>query len=395
MEKTMDIKLNKSNILHIMPGKGWYIDDCTTTCPELLMNGMITRESTKIDILNNPCIYVMSACNGTCQYCYQNSHLSRPTHNLTFDEIKEFVTKLNKYQDNNAPKSIELFGGEPLLRKDICEIITLLKQFGYTIMIATNGTLPILKNYQFLNLIKKNVHIRISLDGHTPELHEKYRTKDSFKKIIENIRFLRNAGIDVSVKSIITDHNFPYIENILRFLRDELHVQHWNYNVLYKLEVCQENDIKTSITHYEMVKELCKDKYYPFLPMFKQTPFTQMLTSVYVKHTKRYRRMYIFLNYDKKIYMNDQLIVPEYSIGDCSDFDLPFENFICKYETEKAACANCYVKDYCYLGNYGELYKEDPTLKSEFPTCDYLRNSIIHLMSQKNKGIKMLKKIYS
>ena len=390
----MDIKIEKNKILHILTGKGWYIDNRENANVELLANRSIKRELTAVDVLNNPCIYIMSVCNGTCRYCYQNSHLLKATPNLSFDEIKKFIEWISKYQDHSLTKTIELFGGEPLLRKDIREIILLLKQYGYRISIATNGTLPILQDSSFLSIIKDHVHIRISLDGHTAELHEKYRTPRSFNKIVDNIKILRSAGIDVSVKSIISDYNFPFIEDILYFLRDQLRVEQWNYNVLYKLDTYYENDIVTHIDHRDMIEELCNKKYEKFLPMFKQTPFTQMLTSVFVRKTKRYRRIYIFLNYDKKIYMNDQLIDPEYSVGDLDNLDLQFQDFISMYETERESCKHCYAKDYCYLGNYGELYRKDPTLKSEFPTCDILRKSIIFLMSQQINGINMLKKIY-
>jgi len=390
----MNIKLNDNNILHVIAGMGWYIDNNEVIDVKRLGESFINRSWEEKDVLNNPCIYVMPVCNGTCQYCYQNKNLSTSMPNLTYNDIKRFIEKLNCYQNGNINRTVELFGGEPLLRKDIKDIIMLLKENGYRVLIATNGTLPILRDSEFLKIIKENVHIRISLDGHTKELHEKYRTKNTFENIVNNVKTLRNENIDVSIKSIISDYNFPYIEDILYFVRDQLKVKHWNYNVLYKLDAYHDNGIVTNINHYDMVKELCKEKYSKFLPMFKQTPFTQMLTSVYVKQTKRYRRMYIFLNYDKKIYMNDQLIVPEYCMGDYNDFHYSVSNFIKKYETERDSCKKCFARDYCYLGNYGELYNKDTSLMNEFPTCDILRDTIRYLMTLRSKGIKILRNIY-
>lgn len=390
----MDIKIENNQVLHIMQGKGWYIDGNDKMNISILKKSLIQRKSSDSDIVNNPCIYVMSACNGKCMYCYQNDHLRKLTPNLSFDEISKFIYDLNKIQDDKFPKTIELFGGEPFMRKDVIEIIELLKSYGYKILIATNGTLPILGDKKIHKYLINDVHIRISLDGHNKELHERYRTKNTFDTIVENIRKLRESNIDVSVKSIISDYNFPYIYDILTFLRDDLNVKHWNYNVLYKLEEYHKNKIETNINHYTMVKELCNDKYFEFLPMLKQTPLTQMLISVYVKNTQRYRRTYIFLNYDKKIYMNDQLIVPEYSVGNIGNLnDIKYQQFIDKYETRRQSCQGCFCNDYCYLGNYGELYNKDHTLMEEFPTCDILRNSIIFIMKQQNKGMAILKEI--
>lgn len=259
----------------------------------------ITREFNSTDIFNNPCIYLVNSCNGNCKYCYQDKNL-RNDNSLTIEDVKEFIDILEPFQDDKTNRTIELFGGEPLLHRDIVNIIELLTSYNYKILIATNGTSNLLRDADFLKKLNKNVHVRISLDGHTKELHEKYRTFNSFDKIVENIKIIRANHIDMSVKTIINDYNFPFIEDILKYVKYELGVKYWNYNVLYQLDAFLENDIKSSVNHLDMVKELTKDKYYEYLPMMKQTPFCQMLTNVYVKHLKRYRRNYIFLNYDKK-----------------------------------------------------------------------------------------------
>lgn len=93
--------------------------------------------------------------------------------------------------------------------------------------------------------------------------------------------------------------------------------------------------------------------------------------------------------------MNDQLIMPEFCVGHLGDHNIDYHEFIQKYETERKSCLGCLARDYCYLGNFGELYKIDPTLNSEFPTCNVLRKSIIYLMQQKEHGIHMLRQIYS
>lgn len=97
--------------------------------------------------------------------------------------------------------------------------------------------------------------------------------------------------------------------------------------------------------------------------------------------------------------MNDQLIYPEYSICSLQDlrknkYSSECIDFIYKYEINKKSCEVCFNQNYCYLGNYGELYKIDPLLDKEFPTCNILRDVSCYLMNLEDKGVNILKRIY-
>lgn len=91
----MDINIEKNKFLHILTGKGWYIDDNEFIDVKRLENSTIIRDYNVVDVLNNPCIYVMSACNGKCKYCYQDGHLRNMTPNLAFEDIENFVFNLS------------------------------------------------------------------------------------------------------------------------------------------------------------------------------------------------------------------------------------------------------------------------------------------------------------
>ena len=153
--------------------------------------------------------------------------------------IMKYVTiSINKELSTfNNKKTVELFGGEPLLRKDITDVLDFLIDKGFNIKIATNGTHSKIQSsnmYKYVN--NKNVHFRISLDGHTKDIHEKYRTKNSFEKIVDNVKYLTSNNGNISLKSIITDLNFNYLEDILYYFKTELKVNIWNYNALYNLD---------------------------------------------------------------------------------------------------------------------------------------------------------------
>lgn len=386
-------KISRDEYIHIINDVGWYIDKKSTINIEKLKSEKIRRSVSEIHYYTHPNIYISSLCNGNCKYCYQEEHIKKKIPMITFSDVKFFLENLPKFNTNKV-KFIELFGGEPLLHPEIMDIIKLIKSHGYNINIATNGTLPILEKKEFIKLISNNVHIRISLDGHTKELHETYRTKDSFNKIIQNIKFLKANNIDMSLKTIITDKNFKFLPEILYFFKNELKIKNWNYNVLYNIKTCKENKISSKINHYDMIKELCKDRYFEYMPLFKQTPFTQFLINIFVKNTNRYYRTYIFLNYDNNIYLHDQLINDDWKIGENGIVNSNFFEKIRRIEFNRNCCNNCFGKNYCYLGNYGELYDIDKTLECEFPTCNILRKSILYLMKNKEYGVQMIREIF-
>lgn len=384
-------KIGNNLYLHIIHNLGWNIDNNLYCTHNKINSNQIIRYYSKDDYYNHLNIYLSTKCNGKCKYCYQENHINKNISYLSIEEIKSFLDNLPPSK-NKTKKVIELFGGEPLMHPNIKNIIRLIHSYGFHINIATNGTLPILKNEDFINLISKNTHIRISLDGHTKDLHEYNRTKGSFEKIINNILFLSQKKINLSIKTIITDHNFKYIKDILFFIKYHLKVKNWNYNVIYNLN---NSKVFSTITHYDVIKELYKQDYLEYLPLMKQTPFTQFLINIFVKRHNKYRRTYIFLNYDNNLYLNDQLIFEEWKIGNNGILDKIFFEKIKKIEYERKSCKICFAKDYCFLGNYGELYDIDKTLEKEFPTCDILRKCVLHIMKNRKKSIIILKNIFN
>jgi len=83
-------------------------------------------------------------CNNHCQYCYtpwgaENLRYQRhPSREMRTAEVKNVIAQL---QDEAAPKTIGLSGGEPLLRDDLPEILSFMLRRGVAPTIITNGTL--------------------------------------------------------------------------------------------------------------------------------------------------------------------------------------------------------------------------------------------------------------
>ena len=75
-------------------------------------------------------------CNSHCGYC--NLPLNKGHYELTREEIRQVFSRL--YRDNGI-RYLFVQGGEPLLRKDLVEILQDLAKIGYRLGLVTNGTL--------------------------------------------------------------------------------------------------------------------------------------------------------------------------------------------------------------------------------------------------------------
>jgi len=92
-----------------------------------------------------PCIFIRFAeCNLRCNYCdTQYSYKS----NFSM-ELENILDEVRKY---HPIKLVEITGGEPLLQTEITDLIDLLLENDYKVLLETNGSLP-------LDKIDKRVH---------------------------------------------------------------------------------------------------------------------------------------------------------------------------------------------------------------------------------------------
>lgn len=106
-----------------------------------------------------------------------------------------------------------LTGGEPLVRKDFFEIYDGMKKMGLMISINSNGSMlrgEILQRF----LQDPPFRFNISLYGGSNETYRQMCGLPVYDQVKENIRALRNAGVQVSLNLSITPYNQADLERI-------------------------------------------------------------------------------------------------------------------------------------------------------------------------------------
>ena len=148
-------------------------------------------------------------CNCKCIICerWKKSHLSK--NELTTDEIFKMLEDAKK-------AGIVLYvveGGEPLLRKDISNVLRYAKNLGFYTILVTNGFYLKEKHDEISPFIDFLV---VSIDSHD-EVHDKMRgLKGLLKKAVEGIKLYQSDGIRVSINSVLCKTNKDKVEGLAK-----------------------------------------------------------------------------------------------------------------------------------------------------------------------------------
>jgi radical SAM protein with 4Fe4S-binding SPASM domain len=145
-----------------------------------------------------------------------------------FDELKELGTR-----------TVSFSGGEPVLRRDLVELISYAKKCGFYVSLGTNGTL--MTQDLAKRLIETNVDlIQLSIDSSHPKIHDQLRgNPGSWSKTtngLKNLDFFRKkmkTKTEIFINSVITMLNFKELHEILD-MKNFLDFDQINFLPLYE-----------------------------------------------------------------------------------------------------------------------------------------------------------------
>ncbi|MCJ7546843.1 MAG: radical SAM protein, partial [Deltaproteobacteria bacterium] len=141
-------------------------------------------------------------CNLRCRHCYIGEGLHWPKGHLRQDLPYEAILEILKEFEEIHGLRLLLSGGEPLLHPHFWEINEVLRDYAFRSVLLSNGAL-ITKD----SAKKLRVHeVQISLDG-MQEGHEAIRGEGTFTKALSAIDHLQEAGINVSIATMIHREN--------------------------------------------------------------------------------------------------------------------------------------------------------------------------------------------
>jgi radical SAM protein with 4Fe4S-binding SPASM domain len=158
----------------------------------------------------------INQCNFRCPHC-QVTHWNKAKTRLDMQGL----TKLLDQFPNLL--RVKLQGmGEPLLNKDLLQMLELLEQRNIKTAIVSNGS--VMTDTIRDKLLEVSTDINFSIDGATQEIFESVRVGSSFKKVVENIRKMTAArkektsprGKMIAARTVVTNQNVHELPDIVR-----------------------------------------------------------------------------------------------------------------------------------------------------------------------------------
>jgi AdoMet-dependent heme synthase len=155
-------------------------------------------------------------CNLKCPHCYINAAPNELKGELTTEEGKRLIDQIAQV---SHPLLI-LSGGEPLLRKDVYELIQYGTQKGLRMGLGSNGSLIDAKVAGKLKEAGIKT-VSISIDSNIPQQHDEFRgVQGSWDKAIKAIKALRENDVLVQVNTTLTQDNYNQIDEIMSIVEE-------------------------------------------------------------------------------------------------------------------------------------------------------------------------------
>ncbi|HTY74301.1 MAG TPA: radical SAM protein [Candidatus Nanoarchaeia archaeon] len=155
-------------------------------------------------------------CNLKCSHCYINATTKELDGELTTEESKNLIDQISEV---SRPLLI-LSGGEPLLRKDVYELIQYGTKKGLRMGLGSNGGLIDIKAARALKEAGIKT-VSISIDSNIPQQHDEFRgVAGSWNKAIGAIKALVENGVLVQVNTTLTQQNYGQIDDIMTLVED-------------------------------------------------------------------------------------------------------------------------------------------------------------------------------
>jgi len=378
------------------------------------------------------------ACKLACKHCRASAILNPLPGELGTDEGKKLIDDVAAF---GKPSPILVFtGGDPLMRKDIWELVDYALDKG--IRVAMAPAVTELLEHVLDDIASRRLSISISLDGSRPEIHDNIRgVPGHFNKTISVLRQMVERGIRVQVNTAVMRDNARDLADIAKLLLD-IGVRTWE--VFYLIPVGRaQGELDLTPQEWEDVSNFLYDvsKYGIVVrttegPMFRRVALTRLIlesrnidyrevmslgelysylhnrliellgepkTNPMVSTTgTRDGKGIIFIAYDGTVYPSGFMPYPLGNIRTKSLVAVYRENPVLKKIRAaefKGRCGVCEFRDICG-GSRARAYTVNIDPLGEDPACPYTPGEFtklihklginIHEYSSKIEGLKLI-----
>jgi len=172
-------------------------------------------------------------CNLACEHCYLDAGSTPQLETENFADRSELGTadcfKVIDQLATFAPECVTILtGGEPLLRRDILEIVQRAAERELWVVVGTNGV-RITENLAQRLAAAGARGLSLSLDALDPDRHDRFRNvRGAWRNTVEGAAILNATRLPFIVQTTAGSHNLDELEAIADFAHDRLAAKVWN-----------------------------------------------------------------------------------------------------------------------------------------------------------------------
>ena len=168
----------------------------------LLMATGERRATVALDALRTLWVNTGSLCNIACRNCYIES--SPRNDRLAYLSRAELRTYLREISRDRLPtRQIAFTGGEPFMNPEIIGMLEDCLAGGFEALVLTNAMRPMQRLQPSLLGLRarfgSRLHLRVSLDHYTRDLHEEERGEDTWQPSLGGLLWLARNGFEITV----------------------------------------------------------------------------------------------------------------------------------------------------------------------------------------------------
>lgn len=174
-------------------------------------------------------IVVTSNCNLRCVYCCAENIVNKGSNNLITREQIDAIFSLVKTDPDQ--KYIQLYGGEPLLKRNTGVIEYILRQAentGNKVTVTTNGTHLNYYTRLFIEYKETVSNIQVTLDGPS-FIHDLRRVpingKGTYYKVLDNLKRVVDIFGRVTIRVNVDKNNLDHLSDLMVELQKEALLQ--------------------------------------------------------------------------------------------------------------------------------------------------------------------------
>ncbi len=162
-------------------------------------------------------------CNLNCIYCHHEGECSQAD-NGRKEISKEDIEDLLKVSKELGIKKVRFTGGEPLVRKDIVDIVDIASRYMDDVSISTNGTLLCDK---VSDLKEAGIsRFNVTLNTLNEDTYESITGKNKLQEVKDGIEKTYEEGLfPIKLNVVVMKRNYPEIRDMIEFTKGGMVLQ--------------------------------------------------------------------------------------------------------------------------------------------------------------------------